>query len=103
VIEQHGIVLPITPPYLDSGITSPRQEENGPQGATATLCIDRDHLNNKRLAVFDDALTHGTSPGPGQTATEGFHLPDGSFTGQSDVVAAMNFILRYVWSPLHQI
>jgi hypothetical protein len=69
----------------------------------ATLCIDRDHLNNKRLAVFDDALTYGTSPGSVQTATEGVHLPDGSFTGQSEVVAAMNFILRYVWSPLHQI
>ncbi|KAL4758649.1 bZIP transcription factor [Aspergillus foveolatus] len=92
VIEQHGIVLPVTPPSLDSGITSPRQE-NSPQGAMATLCIDRNHLNNKRLAVFDDDLTHGTSPGSVQTATEGFRLPDGSFTGQSDVVAAMNFIL----------
>ncbi|CBF78052.1 hypothetical protein AN8772.2 [Aspergillus nidulans FGSC A4] len=92
VIEQHGIVLPFTPPSLDSDITSPRQE-NSPQGAMATLCIDRDHLNNKRLAVFDDALTYGTSPGSVQTATEGVHLPDGSFTGQSEVVAAMNFIL----------
>ncbi|KAL4740007.1 hypothetical protein BDV11DRAFT_186351 [Aspergillus similis] len=59
----------------------------------ATLCIDRDHLNNKRLAVLDDALTHGAGPEPVQTANEGFYLPDGSFMSQSDVVAAMNFIL----------
>ncbi|KAL4817765.1 hypothetical protein BDW67DRAFT_159101 [Aspergillus spinulosporus] len=93
VIEQHGIVLPITPPSLASSITSPRQEEYSPRGATATLCIDRDHLNNKRLVAFDDTLTHGAGSGPVQTATGGLHLPDGSFTAQTDVVAAMNFIL----------
>ncbi|KAL4753735.1 hypothetical protein BDW72DRAFT_190704 [Aspergillus terricola var. indicus] len=93
VIEQHGIVLPPSPPSLDSGITFPRQEEYSPRGATATLRIDRDHLNNKRLTVFDDALSQGAGAGPVQTATEGFHLPDGSFLGHSDVVAAMNFIL----------
>ncbi|KAL5051139.1 hypothetical protein BDW71DRAFT_172383 [Aspergillus fruticulosus] len=93
VAEQNSIVLPTTPPSLDNGIPSPRQWEYSPPDATATLCVNRDHLNNKRLIVFDDMLTNEASPGLVQNGSGSFHLPDGSFAAQCDVVAAMNFIL----------
>ncbi|KAL4995533.1 hypothetical protein BDV10DRAFT_196611 [Aspergillus recurvatus] len=93
VVEQNSIILPTRPPSLEYGISSSRQGEYSPPGPTATLCVNRDHLNNKRLIVFDDELTNRASPGLVRSWSESFRLPDGSYTAQWDVVAAMNFIL----------
>ncbi|KAL4902326.1 hypothetical protein BDW74DRAFT_158370 [Aspergillus multicolor] len=99
VMHQNGILIPSTPVFdvsqasptgsRDENVHSPPKWE--PElGPTATVGIDQDLHNNKRIFVLDDALTGN---GNGSLIGSPGSVQRGWQDGQCDVVTGMNFIL----------
>ncbi|KAL2836934.1 hypothetical protein BJY01DRAFT_221438 [Aspergillus pseudoustus] len=87
IIEENHIILPPVP----QEILALGSRQSSPASATATVGVDRDHLNNRRLIVQDGVPSLSASPrslvesGPDRTPSP--------LRNQGDVVVAMNFIL----------
>ncbi|KAL2857589.1 hypothetical protein BJX68DRAFT_229154 [Aspergillus pseudodeflectus] len=87
IIDANHITLPPVPPE----ILALGSRQSSPASTTATVGVDRDHLNNRRLIVGAPASsTSGTSPSLLESGPERTPSP---FRNPGDVVVAMNFIL----------
>ncbi|KAL4882964.1 hypothetical protein BJY04DRAFT_31513 [Aspergillus karnatakaensis] len=88
IVAQHSITLPPMPP-----VPEPEVGEHPPVSGSvspATVCVGRDHLNNKRMIVLGESS--GTdSPTSTHDSVRALDLV--STGAKGDVVAGMNFIL----------
>ncbi|KAL2802681.1 hypothetical protein BJX63DRAFT_414344 [Aspergillus granulosus] len=87
IIDENNIDLPPIP----QEIIALGSRQSSPASTTATVGVNRDHLNNRRLIVQEGTLSMSTSPSSLQDSEP--ERTQSPLRNQGNVVVAMNFIL----------